>query len=254
MHLQLWKPCPINSLFANQRAAHSQSCRGDGQLQELETTGRGGEGGAQSFELDPSIRAHLKLYTVLPSLLFLLTQPHSSPPLPSIHHHHPPLVGHLSPACYTLFCPLIFLIAVQTSCSILSFLSSVQLLGSINIIAIRLHFHHHRHRRHRNIDDNHIYNIMPGKSSASLATVAMLALSCLVPQVSAFWRLPCDFPVVVERADPVVDPGAVSGHLHTIMGGNGFDFSMDYRKARSATCSTCSVTQDLSNYWIPTLF
>ena len=36
--------------------------------------------------------------------------------------------------------------------------------------------------------------------------------------VDAFFRLPCADPLVVERADPIVNPGAVAGHVHTIMG------------------------------------
>ncbi|RPB22743.1 WSC-domain-containing protein [Terfezia boudieri ATCC MYA-4762] len=72
--------------------------------------------------------------------------------------------------------------------------------------------------------------------------------------VDAFWRLPCASPVLIERADPIVNPGKVAGHLHTIMGGNGFGFEMDYDQARKSTCSTCSVKEDLSSYWIPNLF
>ncbi|WYZ41941.1 hypothetical protein EsH8_V_000836 [Colletotrichum jinshuiense] len=71
---------------------------------------------------------------------------------------------------------------------------------------------------------------------------------------AAFFILPCSRPVVVQRADPIVNPGALAGHVHTIMGGNGFDFSMTYEQARAATCSTCRVTADLSNYWIPNLY
>lgn len=73
-------------------------------------------------------------------------------------------------------------------------------------------------------------------------------------KAAAFFIMPCSKPVVVERADPIVNPGALSGHVHTIMGGNGFDFSMTYEQARAATCSTCKVTADLSNYWTPTLY
>ncbi|KAF6839010.1 wsc domain-containing protein [Colletotrichum plurivorum] len=71
---------------------------------------------------------------------------------------------------------------------------------------------------------------------------------------AAFFILPCSRPVVVERADPIVNPGTLSGHVHTIMGGSGFDFSMTYEQARASVCSTCKVTADLSNYWIPNLY
>ncbi|PWW78338.1 WSC-domain-containing protein [Tuber magnatum] len=86
------------------------------------------------------------------------------------------------------------------------------------------------------------------------SVAAVLALAILVPQAAAFWRLPCLNKLLVERNDPIVNPGAVSGHLHTIMGGNGFNFTMDYQVARASTCSSCTVKQDLSNYWIPNVF
>lgn len=72
--------------------------------------------------------------------------------------------------------------------------------------------------------------------------------------VAAFWKVPCTSPVLHERADPIVNPGQVAGHAHTIMGGNGFGFSMDFRQARASTCTTCRVTADRSNYWVPSLY
>ncbi|KAI5811394.1 WSC-domain-containing protein [Peziza echinospora] len=89
------------------------------------------------------------------------------------------------------------------------------------------------------------------KSTVLSATLAVAYLSTFA---NAFWRLPCGGPVMVDRADPIVNPGKVAGHLHTIMGGNGFDFTMDYEQALNSTCSTCAVTKDLSNYWTPSLF
>ncbi|KAF4624411.1 hypothetical protein G7Y89_g13760 [Cudoniella acicularis] len=70
----------------------------------------------------------------------------------------------------------------------------------------------------------------------------------------AFFRLPCAAPIVVERADPIVSPGQVSNHMHTIMGGNGFGFQMDYAATQASTCSSCAVVQDKSNYWVPTVY
>ncbi|EEY18202.1 WSC domain-containing protein [Verticillium alfalfae VaMs.102] len=70
----------------------------------------------------------------------------------------------------------------------------------------------------------------------------------------AFFIVPCSRPVVVQRADPIVNPGALAGHVHTIMGGSAFNFTMGYDDAVSSACSTCKVRQDLSNYWIPNLY
>ncbi|KAH0113179.1 WSC-domain-containing protein, partial [Aureobasidium melanogenum] len=41
---------------------------------------------------------------------------------------------------------------------------------------------------------------------------------------------------------------------HTISGGNGFKFDMDYADARSSDCSSCPIKADLSNYWTPLLY
>lgn len=89
-----------------------------------------------------------------------------------------------------------------------------------------------------------------------LHTFTSWALVALVTPsiVSAFWRLPCKGNIVVQRADPVVNPGQLSTHVHTIFGGNGFGFEMDYKSTQASTCSSCTVKGDFSNYWIPTLY
>ena len=85
-----------------------------------------------------------------------------------------------------------------------------------------------------------------------LHSLGLLGLA--VAPAAAFWRLPCKTPIVVERADPIVAPGKVSNHLHTIMGGNGFDYVMDYNSTQASTCSSCTVIGDNSNYWTPTVW
>ena len=79
-------------------------------------------------------------------------------------------------------------------------------------------------------------------------------LAVLAAPVAAFWRLPCKSTLVVERADPIVNPGNMSGHVHQIMGGNGFDFEMDYADTQASTCTSCTVHGDFSNYWTPALY
>ncbi|KAF5875032.1 putative wsc domain protein [Botrytis fragariae] len=88
----------------------------------------------------------------------------------------------------------------------------------------------------------------------TLLQLALCLLTINVNPALAFWRLPCQNPIVVQRSDPVVSPGSVSGHVHTIMGGNGFGFSMNYASTQASTCTSCTVTKDLSNYWTPTLY
>jgi len=80
------------------------------------------------------------------------------------------------------------------------------------------------------------------------------AILALAGAANAFWRMPCSGRLLLERADPIVNPGQVAGHVHTISGGNGFDFEMDYGKANASTCSSCPIKKDLSNYWTPKLY
>jgi hypothetical protein len=86
------------------------------------------------------------------------------------------------------------------------------------------------------------------------ANTVIALLAAFAAPAAAFFRLPCRAPIVVERTDPIVNPGKVAGHLHSIMGGNGFGPSMTYADTQASTCSSCAVTKDFSNYWVPTLF
>jgi hypothetical protein len=88
----------------------------------------------------------------------------------------------------------------------------------------------------------------------SASTGALMAALLPIAPANAFWRIPCKAPLLYERADPIVNPGAVSPHSHTIMGGNGFESDMDYASTQASTCSSCIVTKDLSNYWVPNLY
>ncbi|KAG8791214.1 hypothetical protein FRC16_000499 [Serendipita sp. 398] len=87
-----------------------------------------------------------------------------------------------------------------------------------------------------------------------LAALAGFVLTAGPSGVNAFFRLPCSQPVVVERSDPIVNSGSISGHLHTIVGGSNFNFSMTYEDARASDCTSCKAAADKSNYWTPTLF
>ncbi|KAI0505997.1 WSC domain-containing protein [Xylaria bambusicola] len=91
---------------------------------------------------------------------------------------------------------------------------------------------------------------MPGASYRNL----LFGFAALAAQVDAFWRLPCASPVVVQRADPIEDPNAVSKHVHTVLGSNAFNFTMNYHDTQAATCSTCKAVEDLSSYWVPSLY
>lgn len=83
-----------------------------------------------------------------------------------------------------------------------------------------------------------------------------IAALALASSAKAFWILNCGNPVVVDRVDPLATPGQIPGrHVHTVMGGNAFSANLTtYEQTQKSTCTSCSVTKDLSNYWFPQLF
>jgi hypothetical protein len=90
--------------------------------------------------------------------------------------------------------------------------------------------------------------------SSNIGTVAVGVATLLAGTADAFWRMPCSGRLLLERADPIVSPGKVSGHVHTISGGNGFGFTTNFDQMRASTCSSCPIKKDLSAYWTPKLY
>ncbi|KAJ2912811.1 hypothetical protein MD484_g7613, partial [Candolleomyces efflorescens] len=84
---------------------------------------------------------------------------------------------------------------------------------------------------------------------------SLLSAALLVPYAQALLRFPCA-QLVTQRLDPLVTPGVISPHVHQIIGGNAFNFSMhpelDIKSA--ATCTTCRFKEDKSNYWTAVLY
>jgi hypothetical protein len=58
-------------------------------------------------------------------------------------------------------------------------------------------------------------------------------------------------PLTAQRSDPVLSPGRVSNHVHTVVGGNGFNANMS---EVNATATSCDKALDHSNYWMPQLY
>ncbi|KAF2199510.1 hypothetical protein GQ43DRAFT_450228 [Delitschia confertaspora ATCC 74209] len=83
-----------------------------------------------------------------------------------------------------------------------------------------------------------------------------LAALALVAPTDALIRFSCS-QLVRQRLDPLVNPGMVpSTHAHQIVGGNTFNASMDPKMdiAGKATCTTCTFSEDFSNYWTAILY
>jgi hypothetical protein len=52
----------------------------------------------------------------------------------------------------------------------------------------------------------------------------------------------------------LISPGAVGAHLHQVVGGSNFGFNMSSTDLAAARCSSCSIVENRSNYWTPTLY
>lgn len=74
---------------------------------------------------------------------------------------------------------------------------------------------------------------------------------------AAMMRFGCS-RLTIERLDPIVQPGILgSPHNHQIVGGNSFNASMvpgDYDPSVESTCTSCTFTEDFSNYWTANLY
>ncbi|KAF4457759.1 hypothetical protein F53441_383 [Fusarium austroafricanum] len=76
----------------------------------------------------------------------------------------------------------------------------------------------------------------------------------LVGNAHAFWRMECPGRVGLARIDPIVDPGTISKHAHSIHGSSGFAETVTTEQLLDANCTSCRVTQDKSSYWHPALY
>ncbi|KAF5362587.1 hypothetical protein D9757_013318 [Collybiopsis confluens] len=60
--------------------------------------------------------------------------------------------------------------------------------------------------------------------------------------------------LVTERLDPIINPGAISGHAHSIVGGSNFGSTLSTASLRNSECTTMPIQEDKSNYWFPHLY
>lgn len=87
---------------------------------------------------------------------------------------------------------------------------------------------------------NQLHQLLPPYSSTMHVTYFSV-LAALAGSSDAFFRMSCPGRVVRTRLDPIVTPGRVSGHVHTISGGAAFSPSMTYEGMRASKCSSCTI-------------
>lgn len=86
-----------------------------------------------------------------------------------------------------------------------------------------------------------------------MKALSAAALALIAP-VQAGLRFPCS-TLTFQRLDPAGQPGAFpSAHVHHIVGGNAFNATMDGDVGARASCTTCQMANDFSNYWTATLY
>jgi len=80
-----------------------------------------------------------------------------------------------------------------------------------------------------------------------------LALALVAPSQAAL-RFGCS-TLTIQRLDPIVEPGLTpSTHLHQIVGGNAFNANMTGDVGEEGSCTTCTFSEDFSNYWTAVMF
>ena len=60
--------------------------------------------------------------------------------------------------------------------------------------------------------------------------------------------------LTVERLDPLLSPGGISNHVHSVIGGNKFSAQTSYQALQESTCTTVPINNDLSAYWMPAMY
>lgn len=98
---------------------------------------------------------------------------------------------------------------------------------------------------------------------AVVIVVILLSLSGIVfGDVYPFWKVTCEpTPIYRGRADPIVEPGRISNHVHKVFGANNFylsaanaDYVDVYDTLFASSCTTCDISIDKSAYWVADLY
>ncbi|KIY52536.1 hypothetical protein FISHEDRAFT_69766 [Fistulina hepatica ATCC 64428] len=77
----------------------------------------------------------------------------------------------------------------------------------------------------------------------------------LCTAVDASWVMGIpNFITTAERVDPIMSPGAVSAHAHSVVGGSNFGFEANTSLLRDSECTSTTIEEDKSNYWFPHMY
>ena len=90
------------------------------------------------------------------------------------------------------------------------------------------------------------------------AAIGLLSASALAQQFVMY--SPGGDDTSVQRIDPIISPGGISGHVHQVFGANKLSPTLDYDALQSSTCTTVGSADfqgnaaDHSIYWHPALY
>ncbi|KAG6901790.1 hypothetical protein C0995_007893 [Termitomyces sp. Mi166 len=83
---------------------------------------------------------------------------------------------------------------------------------------------------------------------------ALTLLFAALSSVNAYWLMGIEDFIATERLDPIVNPGKVSGHVHSVLGGSNFRMNTNTAALRQSECTSIPIPEDKSNYWFPHLY
>ncbi|KAJ7666321.1 hypothetical protein B0H17DRAFT_1090138 [Mycena rosella] len=82
----------------------------------------------------------------------------------------------------------------------------------------------------------------------------LLLAAAVFSSANAYFLFAMNDVITTERLDPIVSPGKVAGHVHSIFGGSNFRAATNTSFLRQSECTSSPIKEDKSNYWFPTLY
>ncbi|KAF5327727.1 hypothetical protein D9619_004538 [Psilocybe cf. subviscida] len=82
----------------------------------------------------------------------------------------------------------------------------------------------------------------------------LLVIVTVVASARAYWLMGIEDFITTERLDPLVSPGKVASHVHSVLGGSNFRMTTNTSFLRQSECSSIPIPQDKSAYWFPHLY
>ncbi|EAU87993.2 hypothetical protein CC1G_01640 [Coprinopsis cinerea okayama7 len=84
-------------------------------------------------------------------------------------------------------------------------------------------------------------------------------MKLLIPAIMAgntygYWLMGANNILTTQRLDPIVRPGRVGTHVHSVIGGSNFGFELTTDFLRESECTSIPIAEDKSNYWYPHLY